>query len=68
MTREALLAFLRRHRVAVQGSVSGLGRDRLAWPGIIHLRVRPTWLRYSDFSHDPPVITEFSATDLAALR
>src|SRR6266496_3944507 len=26
------------------------GRDRLAWPGITHARVRPTWLRYSDFN------------------
>src|SRR6266404_2978122 len=26
------------------------GRDRLAWPGITHVRVRPTWIRYSDFT------------------
>jgi pyridoxine/pyridoxamine 5'-phosphate oxidase len=26
------------------------GRDRLAWKGITHFRVRPTWIRYSDFS------------------
>jgi pyridoxine/pyridoxamine 5'-phosphate oxidase len=26
------------------------GRDRLAWPGITHFRIRPTWARYSDFN------------------
>lgn len=35
------------------------GRDRLAWPGITHARVRPTWIRYSDFTRDPPLILEF---------
>jgi pyridoxine/pyridoxamine 5'-phosphate oxidase len=45
------------------------GRDRLAsWPGLIHVRVRPTWLRYSDFGQRPEVILEFSASELAALR
>ena len=34
------------------------GRDRLAWPGITHVRVRPTWVRLSDFTTDPPRITE----------
>ncbi len=32
------------------------GRDRLAWPGIVHVRVRPTWIRFSDFTVDPPRI------------
>ncbi len=40
------------------------GRDRLAWPGITHVRVRPTWVRVSDFTRDPPLIVELSATDL----
>ena len=35
------------------------GRDRLAWPGITHVRVRPTWARYSDYSVAPPQIVEF---------
>ena len=26
------------------------GRERLAWKGITHFRVRPTWIRYSDFN------------------
>lgn len=34
------------------------GRDRLAWPGITHVRVRPTWVRYSDFTASPPRIVE----------
>ena len=36
------------------------GRDRLAWDGITHVRVRPRWLRYSDFTTDPPRIVERS--------
>jgi general stress protein 26 len=34
------------------------GRDRLQWPGIAYLVVHPTWLRYSDFSQNPPIIHE----------
>jgi hypothetical protein len=30
----------------------------LAWPGITHVRVRPTWVRVSDFTRDPPNIVE----------
>jgi general stress protein 26 len=41
------------------------GRARLAWPGITHVRVRPTWIRYSDFTKDPPHIVEISADELA---
>ena len=26
------------------------GRDRLSWPAIAHFRVRPRWIRYSDFT------------------
>ena len=39
------------------------GRDRLAWPGLIHLRARPRWLRYSDYSVTPPFIAEMNAGD-----
>ncbi len=42
------------------------GRDRLAWPGLIHLRLRPHWMRYSDFRQDPPLIVELTARDLVA--
>jgi pyridoxine/pyridoxamine 5'-phosphate oxidase len=40
------------------------GRDRLAWPGITYARVRPTWLRYSDFTLDPPRIVELTGDQL----
>lgn len=36
------------------------GRERLTWPGITHVRVRPDWARYSDFTKDPPEIVELS--------
>ena len=36
------------------------GRDRLAWLGITHVRVRPTWVRYSDFTQDAPRIVELN--------
>lgn len=35
------------------------GPDRLAWPGITYLRVRPRWIRFSDYTTIPPTITEF---------
>lgn len=40
------------------------GRMRLAWPGLIHVRVTAQWIRYSDFSTNPPRIVEFSSEDL----
>jgi hypothetical protein len=40
------------------------GRDRLAWPGITHARVRPTWVRHSDFTSDPPRIIEIAGEEL----
>lgn len=42
------------------------GRDRVGWPGLVYIRVRATWLRYSDFNQDPPVIAELGAEDLIA--
>jgi len=36
------------------------GPARMSWPGIVYFVVRPTWIRYSDFDQDPPVICEFS--------
>lgn len=41
------------------------GRERRQWPGITYWRVRPTSIRYSDFSTAPPTLAEFSAADLA---
>jgi hypothetical protein len=40
------------------------GRARLAWPGITHVRVRPTWVRYSDFVQNPPKILELTGDQL----
>jgi len=40
------------------------GRDRLAWPGITHARVRLTWARYTDFTKDPPLIVEMTGDAL----
>ena len=39
-------------------------RSHLTWPGITYVRVRPTWIRYSDFNQTPPQIVEFLAEDL----
>jgi hypothetical protein len=41
------------------------GRERQRWPGITYWRVRPTWIRYSDFSVDPPLVAELTGNDLA---
>ena len=34
------------------------GPQRLAWPGIAYVRVRPRWIRYSDFRKSPPRVEE----------
>lgn len=35
------------------------GKDRQSWQGITYVRVRPLWMRFSDFNCDPPKIVEF---------
>jgi len=40
------------------------GPSRLSWPGLIYVRVRPTWVRYSDYNRDPPEIVEFRSERL----
>jgi len=35
------------------------GPARLAWPGIVYFVVKPSWIRYSDFDQNPPLIQEF---------
>lgn len=40
------------------------GPERQRWPGITYVRVRPTWIRYSDFNRAPPQIVEFAARQL----
>jgi pyridoxine/pyridoxamine 5'-phosphate oxidase len=44
------------------------GPQRLSWPGLIYVRIRPRWLRYSDFRKDPPTIVELDAMQLARMR
>jgi general stress protein 26 len=36
------------------------GRDRQKWPGILYVRVRPRWVRFSNFNTTPPDIVEFA--------
>jgi Pyridoxamine 5'-phosphate oxidase len=43
------------------------GRERLTWPGIVHVRVKPTWIRYSNYAPQPPLVLEFDAAALRAL-
>lgn len=40
------------------------GPERQSWPGITYVRVRPTWIRYSDFNRAPPQIVEFAPHQL----
>jgi general stress protein 26 len=41
------------------------GPGRRSWPGLVYVRVRPTWIRYSDYNVDPPKIVEFKTDQLA---
>jgi uncharacterized protein (TIGR02246 family) len=41
------------------------GPSRLAWQGLIYVRARPTWIRYSDYNVDPPQIVELKGADLS---
>ena len=34
------------------------GPTRLSWPGIAYFVVHPTWIRYSDYDRNPPLIEE----------
>lgn len=40
------------------------GRERAKWPGLTYFRVKPTWIRYSDYNRNPPEIVEFPPKDL----
>jgi len=42
------------------------GPRRAHWSGLVYVRVRPTWIRYSDFNQDPPVVVEFTSQHLGA--
>lgn len=43
------------------------GQERQAWPGLVYYRVRPTWLRFSDFATVPPTQTDYTQAELLAL-
>ena len=43
------------------------GRERMALPGITYFRVRPTWIRYSDFRGAAPSIVTWEGATLATL-
>jgi hypothetical protein len=51
---------------AVYYTVYPGGPGRLSWRGLIYVRVRPTWIRYSDYNVNPPEIVEFRAEQLVA--
>jgi Pyridoxamine 5'-phosphate oxidase len=36
------------------------GRERQGWSGIVYFRARPKWIRYSDYSQNPPQVVEFN--------
>src|SRR5262252_5021070 len=40
------------------------GREREAWPNITYFKVRPSWIRHSDFGHQPPRILELGIAGL----
>jgi len=40
------------------------GPSRLSWSGLMYVRVRPTWIRYSDYNVSPPEIVEFRPEQL----
>lgn len=43
------------------------GRERLKWAHIAYVRVRPTWIRYSNYNVNPPEIVELNGDELAKL-
>ena len=44
------------------------GRQRQAWPSLGYVRVKPTWLRWSDYGKTRPQTLEFTAEQLRALE
>ena len=54
----------RERLVSLYLSVFPDGLERQRWPGLAYVRVRPTWLRSSDYLVDPPEIIELDASGL----
>lgn len=44
------------------------GQERQSWPDLIYFRATPHWIRYSDYSRDPPMIVEFDGIELRQLQ
>jgi hypothetical protein len=44
------------------------GRARQQWPGLLYFRVRPRWIRYSDFGTDPVTLVELTAGEIDTFR
>ena len=44
------------------------GRQRQTWAGITHVRITPTWVRFSDWTAAPVVVTEWTRGDNATLE
>ena len=42
------------------------GVERQTWPGLVYVRARPTWIRFSDFNQAPPKVVEFDRARLKA--
>ena len=40
------------------------GRQRQGWPGLVYVRARPIWIRYSDYNQAPPEIMEFNLDEV----
>lgn len=43
---------------------SAASRGAGGWAEVVYVRVRPTWIRFADFSHHPPLAVEFGAAEL----
>ncbi|HEV3030348.1 MAG TPA: pyridoxamine 5'-phosphate oxidase family protein [Polyangia bacterium] len=43
------------------------GPGRQSWAGLIYVRVRPTWLRFTDYTPDPPHLVELDTAGLERL-
>lgn len=42
------------------------GPSRASWPGLTYFRVRPTWIRFTNFNCTPPQVIEFTSEQLGA--
>lgn len=57
----------RERLVSLYLSVFPDGVERQSWPGLIYVRVTPTWLRDSDYAATPPRIDEWTGDELRRL-